>query len=441
MTEKEVPQVRRGWLDQLPTELSRWQAEGLLSPEQAAAIRSLYPAPERIGSRLTRVLTVMAAILIGLSALLFVASHWESIDRWLKVTLLLTAMLASYGLGWWLAYGRGTYPRVGRALILLGCLIYGADIFLIAQIFHLQAHFPNGFLLWGLGTLAVAWATADELPLLLASAILAIWTGVEQGGFERLNPWYLVVSGALVLPLVWRLRTRWGLALSLVGAGVWWVVGAAVNFGVHGPQGGEATLIVAMLGLALYGIALYTGASAMPEWSAVALRLTGGTVSLLGCFVLSFADLLKSGNLSGSLGLGPRIATGVLLLLALAGAWLLARRERWEGVGAGVLALLAASLWLLPTSPWLALPTNLVLLGVIGGLLVAGYRLRSVGLLILALVGFGADVIARYFDFFWATLDRSLFFLAGGLLLLAVGWLLERQGRRLHRGWEAGSDA
>ena len=440
MAEKDVPQYRRGWLEQLPGELTRWEQSGLISNEQAGAIRALYPAPERSGSRLTRFLTVMAVILIGLGVVLFVAAHWEEMDRWLKVTLLLVAMLGSYGSGWWLSYGRGSYPKVGRALILLGCLIYGADIFLIAQIFHLSAHWPNGLLLWSLGTLAVAWATHDELPLTLAALLRGIWTASEQGGFGRLNGWYLLLNFGLVLPLGGRLRSHWALGLTALGTGLWWLVGTLEAQGHDVP--GVAMVAVGLLGLALWGIAVYGAGAAMPRWGSLSLRLAGSLMALIGLFVLSFGDLLKNANLrEAPLSVWPPLAAGVLLALALAGAYLLARRQRWEGIGAALVALAASSIWFLPGNAWAALPTNLALLAAIGGLLIVGIRTRSSLLLAAALVGFGADVIGRYFDFFWATLDRSLFFLAGGLLLLAVGALLERQGRRLARDWEVTEDA
>lgn len=442
MATGEASQYRRGWLEQLPGELARWQQDGLVTPEQAAAIRALYPAPERTGSRLARALTVMAAILIGLGAVLFVAAHWEQMDRWLKVGLLLAALLASYGAGYWLAYARGSYPRVGRALILLGCLIYGADIFLIAQIFHLQANYPSGLLLWALGSLATAWATADELVLVLATVLLGLWTGFEQGDFARLNLWYLLISGGLVLPLVWRLRSRWALGLSALGAGLWWLVGAAQGFGRHGFADGAAVGELMMLGVALLGLALFRLGARAPEWGRQPLRLAGGLLALFGLFVLSFAGLVKQGNLAAAHpGWIAQLGSSLLLLVSLAAAAPQWPPDRWEGLGTALVALLTAALWVLPGSAWVALLTNLALLLAIGGLLATGYRSRSGPLLALALLGFAADVIGRYFDFFWATLDRSLFFLAGGVLLLAVGWLLERQGRRLARGWEVGGRA
>ena len=46
-----------------------------------------------------------------------------------------------------------------------------------------------------------------------------------------------------------------------------------------------------------------------------------------------------------------------------------------------------------------------------------------------ALAFFALGVITRYFELSWDLLDRSIVFLMGGIILLAIGFLLER-GRR-----------
>ncbi len=37
-------------------------------------------------------------------------------------------------------------------------MFYGAGIWLVAQIYNIDEHYPNGFLFWALGALAMAWA-------------------------------------------------------------------------------------------------------------------------------------------------------------------------------------------------------------------------------------------------------------------------------------------
>jgi uncharacterized membrane protein len=65
------------------------------------------------------------------------------------------------------------------------------------------------------------------------------------------------------------------------------------------------------------------------------------------------------------------------------------------------------------------------------GLIILGFIRRYPVYVNIGLLFFALDVIARYFDFFWELLPRSLFFILGGLLLLFGGIILERKRRKI----------
>ena len=64
-------------------------------------------------------------------------------------------------------------------------------------------------------------------------------------------------------------------------------------------------------------------------------------------------------------------------------------------------------------------------------LLLLGYKNGDTLLINISLLFFVIDVISRYFDFFWKLMPRSVFFMIGGVLLLAGGTFLERSRRKL----------
>ena len=78
---------------------------------------------------------------------------------------------------------------------------------------------------------------------------------------------------------------------------------------------------------------------------------------------------------------------------------------------------------------------NLVLFGGTVGLIMLGIRQRSHLVVNLGLGVFVIHMLTRYFDLFFSAMDRSLFFVLGGLLLLGGGWLLERNRRRWMQDW------
>ncbi len=65
------------------------------------------------------------------------------------------------------------------------------------------------------------------------------------------------------------------------------------------------------------------------------------------------------------------------------------------------------------------------------GALVAGYQNDEPWLVNAGVVFIGIDVVARYFDFFWRMMPRSLVFIGVGALILALAYALERQRSRL----------
>jgi hypothetical protein len=74
---------------------------------------------------------------------------------------------------------------------------------------------------------------------------------------------------------------------------------------------------------------------------------------------------------------------------------------------------------------------NALLFGEAVGVLLVGYARRQEALVNVGALVLFAVVVVKYFDWFFAFLDKSLFFVGAGLVLFAVGWLLERGRRRM----------
>src|SRR5512143_2414412 len=152
----------RGFARKLRDEIEIWEQEGMVSPILKEQILARYQMKARVGDpaatgRLITTLSVLGAVLAGVGVILFIAANWSAIPLWGKLAVIFIPMTACYVLGYLLRYERGDFPRVGAGFILLGALVFGAGIFLIAQIYHLSVHFANGPLVWGLGVLPLAY--------------------------------------------------------------------------------------------------------------------------------------------------------------------------------------------------------------------------------------------------------------------------------------------
>jgi uncharacterized membrane protein len=378
--------------------LRAWVDEGLISEEQADAIRRHEEAAtqgERRGLAV-QTLAYVGAIVAGLGVILFFAANWDAIPRPTRVAALLATIAAAYGGGYLLRHARGTRPHVGEALLLLGAIAFGASLFLVGQMYHVQAHDPLAFLLWS----------------------------------------------AAALPTAAVVRSRWIAALGLVTLSAWLIHESAEV------AGDEAAGYVPAL-LALYGAALYGFDTGLRERLiavfAGPMRALGAIFLPAGLFVFTFQgfieELAEREALSGRVELG----LGALTLLAAAGAATLAldrtrATARWEALAlAGTVAVVVVSvLFASGEDPvLLALVANLVMAVVALGAILVGYAEEETWLVNLGVALVGIDVFARYFDFFWDLLPRSFVFVGAGVLLLALAWLLERQRGRLLARMEA----
>jgi uncharacterized membrane protein len=107
--------------------------------------------------RTLRVIVTTGAILIGVGIFSFIAANWQVMTKVAKILIIVIAMISSYTGGWFLRE-KWNYKKTGEALLLLGAIIYGAGIFLIAQMFHIRENWPDGFILWMIGNIVMAFA-------------------------------------------------------------------------------------------------------------------------------------------------------------------------------------------------------------------------------------------------------------------------------------------
>ena len=94
-------------------------------------------------------------------------------------------------------------------------VIFGAGIFLVAQIYHIDEHFPNAFIIWALGALALAWAMPSIAQGILAAVLVSIWCGSESIAFSAsMNSGPLIIV-ALLGSLAYVKRSRVLLAVLI----------------------------------------------------------------------------------------------------------------------------------------------------------------------------------------------------------------------------------
>lgn len=154
---------------------------------------------EDVQKRTIRIILTVAAILVGAGIFSFIASNWQLMSRPIKISVILAAMIFAYSLGWYMKE-KLNFNKTGEALILLGAIIFGAGIFLVAQMFNIRANWPDGFILWMLGTIAMAYAL-ESYPLFYMAIPLGIVAviGHPFGFFTNLSYHSFILTSSLLL--------------------------------------------------------------------------------------------------------------------------------------------------------------------------------------------------------------------------------------------------
>jgi hypothetical protein len=236
MSKRAITAKQRAWL---LDELSLWRRDAIVTEQQAQRIADLYEGAgemaERGRSRAVFVLMAAAATLVGLAALLLIGYNWDQLDRLTKLAIVLGVIGLTHAAGFFLRYRRNALA-LSENVFFLGCLFYGAGIWLVAQVFHINAHYPDGIWWWAVGVLPFALCLETRLLHALLVGLLALWAGQEVLNFSHLGGWLFgrwdwLPNGAYSLPLlalpgiVWAYRKQsvqtLGMYIPLL---TWWTV-------------------------------------------------------------------------------------------------------------------------------------------------------------------------------------------------------------------------
>ncbi len=189
----------------LADELAKWREDGLISDEAARKIASRYDIDlSGANERRSFILKLVAYLFLALSLFTLVGANWEELPRAVRLIIVLGILAAVNFSGVW-AQKNGKETQA-TTLFFLGNFCYGAAIVLVAQIYHLGEHMPNGVLLWAVGALALGLATRKSIIALQALILGLVWFLMEFE-FSGVSHGFLlfIVASAAVL---WRDDSR-----------------------------------------------------------------------------------------------------------------------------------------------------------------------------------------------------------------------------------------
>lgn len=379
--------------DRIDAALAELERDGTLSSAQRAAVAARIGGVLGSGRSvdLAAVVATFGALCLAAGFLYLIAYNWDQLEKGVKLALVFSIWIALHAAGFALGERPGTHPRVGRAFTLLGVLSFGGAIGLVAQIYHLSAHYPNAILAWWALSVPVVLVTRSRAILVAVMALGLLWVGWHLGVWLDDRPY--------------QDERHWLALFSLVAVAVGALFTGLAALASGGPRDRLRAVLRSPV-LFLAGAAPFALAFHDPWWE----RERG---------VVTAADLVPAG-----------IAAAVAALVLGIATWrrgVAAARDGWILVG--VALLLGACVLAAPGAvPVLA---NVVLFGGALACVALGAREARAGLASSGMFLFAAGVVARYFEYLWDRLEGAYAFLATGALLLAAAFVFENRRRAL----------
>jgi len=419
----------------LMRQLPAWVEDAIITQTQADALRERYPVKDSIS--LGRLLiTGIAAIMIGLGIILLFAYNWSEMGKFSKLAVIFIALFGAHLSA---LYLRPRHPVYSESLFALGTMLMGAGIFLVAQIYHMDSHYPNAFLFWSLGALALAWALPSTTQAFMTVVLVIGWHVFEVFDFQFENYWAFFIILLGVLPLLWRLQSP--ILARFTSIGLFLSLGLSISVS------DEDLVIATLLLLALTLIALarfgeFAKTEVLKELSGAlagpAVLVMVGIMYLMtfghmipSLIDIDFDNLIPASYFTVTLIVSQAAFFGLLYLRRLNGLVWLAELTIVLALFPSIIIWTAISENIRGSADVVSMSFNLVLLALSVWMMIDGARHANRRHMVQGSILFALLAVARYTDLFESLIARAVVFLLVGAALFAVSHFYQRNKKQV----------
>jgi uncharacterized membrane protein len=383
----------------------RWVELGIVTSDQYRQIMKLYT--ER--NHAIGLIPLLGSIFLGVGLISFIAANWHGIPEILRLSLILIALCGFYYTGEKLL--SRNQEKLGIAFIGLGLITFGIGIILISQMFHLQAYDISSWIFWGSAGILLTYIYRSRYLFLLSLLIISItqWYSVVQFNQFSYLTYFMLIIGLGVY--VWARKDKlisWLFSISFIIQSIMPTENKDWHF---------LWVFIPILILYTLGDALQQRNITAPFQSAALI-----SIYLFDLFFVLFIGDSNSSYLSDHL-----LAKTLPFLLAVALLFTISLllKIRSQKAITGFDWILAPVLLYLPFN------TDVIYILVLfifsSFLLWRGYVEEWRFKINLGTLLFLCSTMSAYIKLTWNFMDKSLFFIIGGALLLGLSWLLNRR--------------
>jgi uncharacterized membrane protein len=174
---------------QLRREADLWAEEGLIDLTTYQQIETRYQFSRlEVEARNSFIALILGlgCLLIGTGILTFIAANWQQFSKEWRGAIVIGSFFICNLLGFYLwREAEGSKQRLGQGLLLLGAVIFGGNISMMGQMFHVRGELFQLLIAWAVGVLVMAYSL--RLTSLGIFAQIAMGMGYFQAYTSRMS--------------------------------------------------------------------------------------------------------------------------------------------------------------------------------------------------------------------------------------------------------------
>jgi uncharacterized membrane protein len=379
----------------------RWTERGIITPTQYEQIIRLYSHK----SHAIGLVPILGSILVGLGILSFMAANWKQIPDLIRLLIILAALIGFYFSGE--ALLKKGHGKLGIALIGIGLATFGAGIILIAQMFHLESYDVTSWIVWGTAGIVLTYLYRSRYLYLISLLVCTLTQLYSVSNFHHFSYVSLLLMLIGLGFYAWKVRSPllvWLFSMSSVAQAIMLVA-------VHDWKFMWVFVPIMLLYVLGDGIKRQDLASPLQ------------TVALIAAYAFDLFIVLFAGDYHANEMLAQPMPFLLISVILLAVS-LLMKIRRGRGIS-GIEWIVMPLLLYVNAYPDVIYLLILFFFSLF--ILWRGYVEEWRFKINLGTVMFLISTMTAYGKLAWSFMDKSFFFIIGGVLLLVLSWFLNRR--------------
>lgn len=390
----------------LEKESAQWTKKGIITEEQRDQILAKY---ERTNTSI--VLISFAVLFVSIGILLFAFSDWSAVSPLIRIIMLTIVMIVLYLSGYLLF--EKNMPKYGISFVVLGYMFFGATLSLISSAYQVPNFTDYQFIIWAIVGLGLVYLYRQ--PSLLAAGLLVVIIGqwIIIDGLSLTSFVLLAIYLFGYFHFVFHLPNRWTniiFSLGLISHTMAYMMELNLDYYWFIPM----ILIIYIISLIL------------PVSSLKNILLY---ISLIAIFIVHFFEVIFLVDFDANHYYLPLEQSFIIFLIITTIAFLIIifltkAHFHW----ANILLFFPFIVIDLPAFFILVVMFIVALYWIM-----ITYKQSMNDYIPLSMTIFIISTLAAYIQYGWNTMDRSLFFIIGGILLFLISYVFERQRRKFEK--------